>query len=280
MDTQQQGLSRPPDAIDRSWRQGAVLPAEYLGDERKSLRLTSELTEDCVIVILSHSCDLLSEDLSAEPAIELLVGRRVPPEKQDSTALDGKHVRRYQFTWPETAIRYEFSAAEKSIVARKILVGRAAPDKCLPPEVMSKVAAWAGKRYTRPAFPDAFELRRKSAVKKIAKLAERHAELIAHVFVRLNTSRELAECENYSVRFLVVAKDDAIDNGPNEKKVWEFARELEIALSNCEGILVDETRVISDMKFPIALLRVWQKFDFDYLSYPSDPDTEASTRTC
>ncbi len=56
------------------WRQGNVIsPADAV-----ALGLTKNGDEKAIVVVISHDCDLAVEDLSEEPSVEVILGRRIP----------------------------------------------------------------------------------------------------------------------------------------------------------------------------------------------------------
>jgi hypothetical protein len=58
---------------------------------------------------------------------------------------------------------------------------------------------WIAKRYTRPAFPDAFNERRAGSAKKIGKELKKNGKLITGIFLFISPNEECAAGESYQV---------------------------------------------------------------------------------
>jgi hypothetical protein len=229
-----------------------------------------------LIIILSHSCDVLHSSLESEPLLEVVVAR--PVDQEDKSLREGRHVRRFQFVSGGGTQTYEITIAEKSIIRRDILVGRSGPASGLGLELTKKLAAWTGKRYSRPAFPDEFERRLNSAKRALAKLAN-NAEIISGIYIWLSSFDELPADQDYRVEIIATALDTVSTNREDEQRALKFVEKMEQLILKADGIVLDNIRFVPELKFPIALIRKYRRLDFDHLSYTGDVDNTADLRS-
>lgn len=141
------------------WRQGFVLSSETANTLGLKHRESPEST--CVVVI-SHDCDLAIEDLSAEPNVEVIVGRTVTP---NGNFLWSKAPRKLHLPLQREGqeVFVELVATDKSWIPKSQLVG-SEPDALwhLSPGGLSVLRSWLAVRYKRAAFPDNFVARMRS----------------------------------------------------------------------------------------------------------------------
>lgn len=163
------------------WRQGNALRVE----DALALGLAQPTDESssCVIVI-SHDCDLANDNLTAEPNVEVIVGRHV-------TELNGN------FSWaksPRTlhlpgrrgtdGTIVELVATAKRFVPKSDLA-KFSPDVSLTFDrrQLGALQSWLAARYRRAAFPDSFNRRMKATGAEDALVAalKPHGTLVSTV---------------------------------------------------------------------------------------------------
>lgn len=244
------------------WRQGSVIPRELL----PSSLLPEDLDPVAKLVLLSHSCDVVHTSYEAEPYAEFLIAHRVAAI--DGSKTKGKNPRRLQLpisiNGEETF--HEISIHDKARMDRKLLENGSPDPHCLiSPGNIRLLGTWAGKRYHRHAFPDAFNRRTSGATKRLKRSLERNGHAVLGVFLYLDTDRELPETDDYRIMVWVVAERSATENDEEEQKLLSLVAEISAALGTCSGI-DSEVALVSETEFTFEEVRNSSRWDFDYLS--------------
>lgn len=243
------------------------------------LSLTRPLEADDLLILISQDCDIVCPSYENEPYVELLVARAIPREQKDGRLSHGKNPRRLQFQ-TETAggtRLYEVNIHEKSRVGREVLVGIAVPgEPRLDPSVIDVLTKWTAKRYTRAAFPTAFNERCRPVANRIAKKLKARGDLLTGIFLRLDTLEELPPGQDYRVILRVTGRAEDLEDVENNEAAIALLSGIEDALNECEGVNVVDAELVLEEDFPIAELRDVRRWDYDYLSYgEGEPDSIA-----
>lgn len=251
------------------WRQGTVLDRNLVDPAI----LPSDLDPGAKMVVISHDCDIVHRSYEGEPYVEFFVAR--PVLKSDSLKRKGKNPRRLQFLAVNAGIDqlYEINVHEKYRASRKILEG-STPDACcvLSTRETATIARWAGKRYSRPAFPSEFD-RRLAAVgrEKFEKAMQKYGTEVSGIFITfLSRNGELPEAEPYSIIVRVVAPRAACEDDEREQVLLKFVSELRILFENCPGINVTELGLESEAAFTLEDWSHSTVWDYEFVS-----DTES-----
>lgn len=230
------------------WRQGSVAS--------DSLRLTipglpSTTTADDLLVILTHDCDLVSDDFDAEPSVDVLIARRIPNSARDGNLFHGRNPRRLQLE--SGGALYDIRAKERLTIDRVLLASHA-PDasRKLPDSIRGLLARWTAKRYERAALPDAFNERTARAREKIRKRLKKDGDLVTAIFLSLRSEAELPEDDPYEVIVSVVAESRRASDQVDGHRLRLVTDAIEEALSSADGIQVADCRLVPDDEFTLA----------------------------
>lgn len=172
---------------ETSWRQGSVLP----DDLNKYLSLKNDF-EDKISIVVSHDCDI-AQVPDNEPTIEILVGQYV--EQLNGAFTNTKNPRKLHIQVNTfQGIKFaEFVAVDKFSIDKMVFMSFE-PSKTdnIDSQTMTVLRRWLGIRYTRFAFPDAFDRRLKSnnLDKKIAKALTKHGTAITAIFFDVDNGEE------------------------------------------------------------------------------------------
>lgn len=143
-----------------SWRQGDLLP----GEAAVALGYCAQEGADATfVVVISHDCDLTAE-IEKEPLAELIVGRRIDKLGGDSY---GKTARRLHLEYQtrDGPVFLELIAtAKQPIEKQKLFEFSPRDDIELDGRGIGILQRWLAARYHRAAFPEAFEVRLRTAV--------------------------------------------------------------------------------------------------------------------
>lgn len=262
--------------IRMGWRQGSLLPESLHAEVRVNPFATS-LPQDVRFVVISQTCDLVHGSLDAEPAAEVIAGRRIDRvlhEKQHARNPRELHLGFRSSDGSEIPVA--FRIWDRGFVDRTVLIG-VAPDSSLsvPDDDLRVLIRFVARRYDRVAFPDEF-LRRFDHVKdRIEKLTRKHKDDIIDIFLILEPFEELrpldgtAQDKNYSVRVYVVVTEGFFYENPNGLKEMRgtTGQLIKKAIRECPGVDLDELLFISHSDLTLDIAGRMQPLDFTALSY-------------
>ena len=214
-------------------------------------------------VIVTQDCDLVAEK-DKEPYVEFIGGWEIPGP--DNLYRNGRNPRLLDIEmsggqWLRISIHNRFRVP-KSEMLRLSIDG----DVRLDRNFLKPLVNWIAKRYTRPAFPDAFNERVDVANKKLEKLFKSPAsEVVSGIYLDVQGGEEREDNE-YRVEILVMA--EGIPGTEQRKRLEIFEKGLVEILAGCQGISVEDSRCLSESDFSVAELRRFKRLDKDYRSLP------------
>jgi len=247
------------------WHQGAVIEvppgsqlAELLGDEAYA-------------VVVSQDCDVVAL-VSTEACVDLIPA--TVPETAAGDLRYGKNPRRLcvELTNGKFA---NLDIRRRRTVQKADVVGIAPTAQPCVPKDRKLLAKWLGKRYSRPAFPDEFNVRLDGQKKKLSKLSKREeGKHITAIFLSLNTEEELADGEDYKVLVWLACRTEAAGDPQRRAPLEKYAKELADAVDACDGIEVAEYELRAEFDVSLEDLRDMKRYDFDYRSEAPKPGGE------
>lgn len=254
------------------WRQGSVLTGAAA--ERFGLSHAAEGANTCVVVI-SHDCDLASDNLSAEPHVEVIVGRIV--DKVDGNYAWGKAPRtlHHPVTRDGEIKHIELVSSSKHTL-RKSELAEFEPNEQfeLDGKALVVLRSWLGSRYNRAAFPDTFVNRMSDtkAQSKLTKVLEKHGELISFVYFDVDQGMNLehAEGEPYELSIVLVYPpgDDAEASGDLAEAVAsEVEEQVGARLKDGQSILLRSCFVISEDDLPVSKAKILTQWRLEYMTF-------------
>lgn len=150
--------------------------------------LPGDAPEHLVGVVISHDCDLATDNLTLEPTVEFIVGSDQP--RPDGNFTWAKSTRTLQLEVMKSGEKglVELGANRKHAVDKKVLA-EYDPDSryALEPRHLAALRDWLAARYNRTAFPDEFNARLEAlgAPEKIKKLLASSSDLVSFVYFDL-----------------------------------------------------------------------------------------------
>jgi hypothetical protein len=259
-------LSGDPGQIKKDgWRQGSVLPTSLVNALRRAKFLPDTVGLDDVVIVVSHDCDVTNGSFDTEPTVELLPLSIVT--KGDSR-FGFNNPRRYQFKDNGSGTEFLFVASihDRRSVSRAALLGYT-PDigRGLETENVKRLCTWIARRYTRAAFPDAFNERTKRAIQSFPRKIKSREDLLAGIYV-LVSDQELPEGEKYEIEVWATMTSEKYDDPKQRTDGQSLLDKLEASLSECEGIEVVAAELRSEAEVSLDDLRRLKRWDFDSLS--------------
>lgn len=217
-------------------------------------------------VVVSHSCDVVGDDFQREPRVELVPC--VPIAGVDGNLTFGKNPRRLHIEANNQA--YEISLVDRLAIRRELLAGYT-PVSRIPNDDLRMFAAWLGSRYSRSAFADEFNLRCAPVMRKVESRMKRSGAYMSGIYLAVS-SDELPREIAYDVVIQVSMRENDFTRPDLWANVNEATEEIGELLDSVSGINVVHAGVRSEAEIPISDLRLFQRWDYQYLSYRESDD--------
>lgn len=246
------------------WRQGAILPAA----SHAAIQIDLSLNDSDCCIVASQSCDILCEDFTAEPYVDLVIARPISGSANGNYTF-AKNARRLHLdvTVKGDVGVYEALASDRRTIRRQLLATHG-PDigRRLSPEAVEHVIQWLVSRYRRKAFPDEFNARTHEVFdRKVKPRLQRLAQVTA-LYVALNSWEELQSGMDYKLSLLATMlrsqyADPAL-RAAVEKGMGEIANFFRV----CPGIDVDDFAVRSEADVTLDEVRHLARWHLDYIT--------------
>jgi hypothetical protein len=221
-------------------------------------------SQDCDIIApvsLEATVDLLPAAVGAEPSGDLLYGKH---PRRLCVALENG-----QFATVD--IRRRTTVAKGAVAAIPPIAGASA--KLADRKLLAK---WLGKRYSRHAFPDAFNERLRAQRSQLEGLSKRSSSrLVTAILLQLETEDELDPNEVYKIALWFACRPNDAEDPESRRAIEDYAAAFASVLSACPGVHVDDFEVRSHLDINLDELEIMKRFDFDYRSEAPSPGGEA-----
>ncbi len=260
------------------WRQGNVIsPADAV-----ALGLTKNGDEKTIAVVISHDCDLAVEDLSEEPFVEVILGRRIPQGHGNYSF--AKHPRRLHldFTHEGAPASIELTASARINVPKSALANTV-PDSrfSVPVPGLRILQSWLSSRYRRQALPDELVERLRAVWPKLEKTGKANsAGIIGFWLDFAPDDNHLSQGELYEVWLNVVY---SVDDPEHEKGAIAVAEILSTAFAaefkkDGKWNLIELRRceAVSERNFTLRDMRETVEYKLEHLSLRADPQAPTS----
>lgn len=179
-------------ARDTPWRQGHVLSSEA------TKALVGETgSDDTLVVVISHDCDLAQEE-AIEPCVEALVGQKIA--SPDGNFSYAKNARRLHLTLTAGGehVVVDLVAVNKLAISKQSLA-----DSQPQAELLMTVAErailqrWLAARYRRSAFPDEFDRRlaETGLRDRLGKILKPTGSMISAIFFDVDDGEEIVRTD-------------------------------------------------------------------------------------
>ena len=261
------------DAIMRQgWRQGSLLGSELATQARAVA--ASELDVRCsdLLIVASHDCDIVNPNLEKEPFVEL-VGAR-PGAVTDKVLASGRNPRALQFDADFGEGQVVPCTPHRRWQVRRSLLLPHRPGGCLPDRERRLLALWLAKRYVRSGFPNAFEQRWRTKLRRWYKLLQRHSDQLLGVYLRLNSLHDLDDDDPYLCHLLLTVPHEVRRRIGWTKKRAEIEGDVRVFWDQfrpaiqCAGV-----EVLGTDEITLADIEPYQRFDADWISFEDDTET-------
>lgn len=244
--------------VDPEWVQGALLHSTAC----KSNDLDGlDLADGDVLIVISQSCDILNDD---ERHVEIHVGREIANVDGNNTYRKNPRTLDLDTEIDGARRSLRISQADRKQIPRKRLA-KAKRAGLLPEADIRLLARWTADRYTRPAFPDAFNERRRPSRDRIAKAAKRDGVDLSGIYIALETEAELLVEEPYNVFVLGVVPHNVATDTARWQIACAAVNEIVEAL-RCPGIDVLDSETRSEANVSLEDIKQFFRLELDYIS--------------
>ena len=260
------------------WRQGSIVTGP---DAHRLLRSSIDRVAEqdqsqFRLIVVSQDCDLVAHP-NVEPYVELILCTKA--ERDQSLHRHGRNPRQLQIqmigagndrAWFDVSVHDRFRVPKEELASVN-------KDKALRLENRDARALrrWLAKRYTRPAFPDAFNRRLQVVDRKLESLFKsRKGRVVTGIYVDV-VEAELPEGTPYEIVVRATAYAHCWERKETSKLLEQFEERLAGILDDCPGIdiLEDDIRVMPEDDLTVADLRNFKRLDRDYRSLAEESDT-------
>jgi hypothetical protein len=257
---------------EAGWRQGSVLSSAVC----EQLGIPGDPQTD-IAVVISQDCDVVA-NVQIEPDVEVIGA--VETVTPDHSTLHGKHPRTLALPLVNSAAHIELAIRRRHYIPKSRLCEfPPSADTLISRKDVRTMAQWVGKRYTRDAFPDAFNLRLRPVRDKLDKLSKSDlGKFVIQVFVLLDVhDEELPPEQVYGAAFLFVFRDNPKDTDFRRAQAEQFAQQFLRIVRDCSGIeVVTDGDVKSDWETTLGEISEMKRFDFDHRSLAPKPGGEVA----
>jgi hypothetical protein len=260
-------------AWDRSvpWRQGSFIP-----NDPKFGFASSNL-----IVVVSHDCDCVNDDLSKEPNIEVILGSTVEQLSGDFTHAKNTRVLHVPIIVDGFERCLQLQIADRRSIAKADMV-ELRPLQAVEMKANERktLAIWLAARYLRMTFPEALVERMRPVEKIFKKVGEKSPQAILGIYLDFLPKDELLdEHEPYEID-VVVVYDSSLEGAAAAAR--EAASKINAAFEKTFKIF--DTRaglqwhlidlrfcdVASDIEFTLQDLRSYSLYRLEHVSLKRD----------
>ena len=271
-------MSFGSDLDEKGWQAGAVVSQDML-PAVVPLLSRAGLPPPVIdggdwLVVVSQTCDVVAAKEEAEPLVELLHCRPIANLRAEFQGR--KSTRRLDFRPNKADLPAAFlsahALADRYEVPRALFLHHE-PDqgRNLSKNAVTNLQAWYALRYSRPAWPDAFNDRWSPAKKALLKVLHPLKEDVAEVRVAiLERDDELPAGSDYHVSLFFIVDDETWNGDPEARQAALLAfAEFTAALENCDGIEVDKdlSDVLPGGDFSWQLTKSTDEWNFANLSH-------------
>ena len=261
------------------WRQGRIArPADTEALLVASVDRVPEPGEAIVrLTAVTQDCDLVQEP-DIEPFVEFMVcweTETVEPLYRHGRNPRLLHLRTVGEDRPGPWLH--LSIHDRFRVRKQTLTGIAVDDELrLEPDDARLLSRWIAKRYTRPAFPDAFNVRLDAVDRRLERLFKSpEGRVVTGVFLDVVDDEFIDEVP-YEIAVRITARTEAWEDEGARIALSRFEERFSSILDDCGGVNVaeDDIHTVPEDDLTLADLRRFRRLDKDYRSLPERAGVE------
>jgi len=250
-----------------NWVQGVLLDR----DERKfiisNIEVLDWVEESDVLVLFTQDCDLVNLDLAKEPFAEFFCAKVIPellPQYAYGKNPRVIHLKSDQGRFIRVDINHRVRIDRSLLTKRKIHLTH----EKLNQEDLDILLDWFSKKYSRAAFPDAFNTILKSIKRleyKLRKFDQNYPEVIRIFFKLTPENEELYDESSYGLEIILLMKGISPEIDDDEKletirrRFQQILSHQKLKIWRCECLYENEMTM-----YDLGYYKLWDK---DYISF-------------
>jgi len=252
---------------ETGWVQGSIAGKDTLeAIEQASYELGILISQDCDVV----------QGVDVEPTVELIFGTIRKGPRPDCQF--GRNPRQLDLplVTGERDLYASLRIHDRAQIRKERLASCSPSLSCrLDPSSITLLASWVSKRYTRPAWPDAFNGRLRTIEDRLDRLFKSEpSKPITGIFLILDPEKdELPPDQDYRTEIWLTVRAESRMNPAESRLANDFCARLRGIFKDCAGIVLcgNEVEVRSEADVTLDDLRYMRRFDRDYRSVALRP---------
>lgn len=264
--------------IAAGWRQGVIL-------EPSSLKEAGVAVMDDAIgfLVLTQTCDCINPDFEKEPYLELLplVLRKTKKGKPDPDFENGMNPREIHFWITLKGERKCVVSRIKDIqlIKRDGIEGfQFSEDIGISKGEIDDIVEWRAARYSRTAFPEAFETAFRAIKEGFSEIITRNESAIESLLIQISPFGEIEEGDGYEIHLRLLVTPALMGQPQTIESLKKAATEIEALFLTCDAFATTECAVTS-----LGQMTLWEArnfLDFSRYDYLSFGKGDASPEDC
>jgi hypothetical protein len=254
--------------IAAGWRQGVIL-------EPGSLQAADipVVGDEIGFFVLTQTCDCINPDFAKEPYLELLplVPRGTKKGNPDPEYQNGKNPREIHFWITLNGDRKCVVSRIKDIqlIERNSIEGfRFSEDIGISREEVDDIVEWRAARYSRTAFPEAFETAFRSIKEGFSEIIAKNESAIESLLIKISPSGEIEEGDGYDIQLHLMVTPTVMGQAETIRSLQKSAKDIETLFSTCGVFAATECAVSNLGEMTLWEARGLLDFSrYDYLSF-------------
>ena len=262
--------------IDSGWKQGVILDPSCLQQAG-----IATVHGTIGFLVLTQTCDCINPDFTKEPYLELLplMLRDTKSGKPDRNYENGKNPREIHF-W------ISLKGEQKCVVSRikdihqvnreRIEEFRFSKDIEISLGVIDDLVECRAARYSRTAFPEAFESAFRTITERFSGMITKHESEIDSLLIAISPFDEIDEGDCYEIQLLLMVVPSVMGQPATIESLKTASKEIELLMMTCEVFGSAECMVANLDEMTIWAARDYVDFSrFDYLSFGKEAGYES-----
>jgi hypothetical protein len=254
--------------IAAGWRQGVIL-------EPISLQAADVAgMEDAIgFLVLTQTCDCINPDFEKEPYLELLplLPRNTRKGNPDPDFENGINPREIHFWITLSGERTCVVSRIKDsrLIERKgIDVFRFSEAIGISRGEIDDIIEWRAARYSRTAFPEAFETTFRPIKEGFSEIIARNESAIESLLIKISPFDEIEEGDGYEIALHLMVAPAVMGQPETIESLKESAKQIEALFSTCDAFATTRCEVTSLGQMTLWEARTFLDFSrYDYLSF-------------
>ena len=260
--------------IAAGWKQGVIL------DPRSLQEAGIEGADGAMgFLVLTQTCDCINPDFEKEPYLELLplVPRSTKSGRPDRAYENGINPREIHFwiTLNGERICAVSRIRDIQLIQRHgIEAFQFSAEIGISREEIDDIIEWRAARYSRTAFPEAFETAFRSIKTGFNEIIVRNESAIESLLIRISPFEEIGQDDCYEIQLHLMVTPSVMGKPELVETLKRAAEEIEELFARCDAFGTMECAVTSLDKMSLWESRKLLDFSrYDYLSFGKEENS-------